>query len=96
MTHTDDDIRGSAPIYTAKDVLVSLDAKMTKVDEKLDGMNTSIQIIASQRLDERVTRLESAASEGRGRNAVIKALVGTSLVSSLAAVVALARAFGII
>lgn len=59
----DEDLRGSTPIYTAKDVLVSLDRKVSDMDLKLDGLTTAIQIIVSQNLNERLVHLESRGSQ---------------------------------
>lgn len=59
---SEDDLRGSTPIYTAKDVLLGLDKKVTELDLKFDGMATSIQIIVSQNLNERLVQLESRGS----------------------------------
>ena len=57
-----DDLRGSAPLYTAKDVLVRLDATVTAMDAKLDAMDIEMSILASQKLNDRVTRLEEQGS----------------------------------
>lgn len=64
---SDDDLRGSTPVYTAKDVLLGLDRKVGEMDLKLDGMNTAIQIIVSQNLNERLVRLESEGSRNSQR-----------------------------
>lgn len=58
----DDDLRGSTPVYTAKDVLVGLDRKVGEMDLKLDGVNTAIQILVSQNLNSRVVALETRGS----------------------------------
>lgn len=47
-----DDLRGSAPVYSAKDVLQSLDGKVDKMSEQL-------AILVNQDLGSRVTTLES-------------------------------------
>lgn len=59
----DDDLRGSTPIYSAKEILVSLDRKVNEMDLKMDGFIMSLQIIVSQNLNERLQRLESAGSK---------------------------------
>ena len=55
---SEDDLRGSTPIYTAKDVLVKLDSRVEGMDSKMDGIGSDLRIIASQNLNERLTLLE--------------------------------------
>ena len=57
------DLRGSTPIYTAKEILQTLDRKVTEMDYKMDGFIMSLQIIVSQNLNERVQRLEQEGSK---------------------------------
>lgn len=46
-----DDLRGSAPIFTAKDVLI-------EVRDEMRLMRSSVDILVSQNLNERVTAVE--------------------------------------
>lgn len=64
MSDQHDDLRGSTPIYTAKEILQSLDRKVTEMDLKVDGFIMSLQIIVSQNLNERLQVLESQGSKG--------------------------------
>lgn len=57
-----EELRGSTPIYTAKDILVRLDDKVEKMDLKIDGALMSLQILVSQNLNERVMKLENEGS----------------------------------
>lgn len=61
--NNDDDLRGSTPVYTAKDILVRLDDKVDKMDLKIDGLQTAVQILVSQNLNERVHQLEANGSK---------------------------------
>jgi hypothetical protein len=109
----DSELRGSTPIYTAKDVLVSLDRKVGEMDLKVDGVHTAIQILISQNLNERVVALEknSGMSQETARLAqrheavlqqlsgvliFVKALLGTSVIGLLLAVVGILKAFNVI
>ena len=79
-----DDLRGSTPVYSAKDILVRLDDKVDKLDIKMDGLQTAVQILVSQNLNERVLRLESDGSRNaqealklaRGHEVILSELRG--------------------
>ena len=58
---SEDDLRGSTPIYTAKDVLVKLDSRVEGMDGKIDTLGSDLRIIASQNLNERIILLEREA-----------------------------------
>lgn len=108
-----DDLRGSMPVYTAKDVLVKLDHRQEDMAKAIGNIGTSLDILASQKLNERVTSLERDGSlnaqhavrlaerhevvlqQLAGAQTAIKALVGASLVSLIASVVAIAKAAGL-
>ena len=110
----DGELRGSTPVYTAKDVLVSLDRKVGEMDLKVDGVNTAIQILVSQNLNSRVVNLETNGSfnaqkamalaekheavvlQLSGVLIFVKALLGTSVIGLLLAVVGILKAFGVI
>ena len=55
----EDDLRGSAPVYSAKDILQKLDRKVDEMDSKLDTAATAMSVLVSQDLNERLTRVES-------------------------------------
>lgn len=57
------DLRGSTPIYTAKEILQALDRKVTEMDLKMDGALMSLQIMVSQNLNERIQKLEAEGSQ---------------------------------
>lgn len=88
MSEHDETLRGSTPIYTAKDILVRLDDKVEKMDLKIDGMQTAIQILVSQNLNERVLRLESTGSHAaqealrlaRSHQSIMEQVKGASIV----------------
>ena len=62
-----EDVRGSAPVYTTKDVLLRLDSKVSEIDVKLDGLSMSLAILVDQRLNSRVVELESWRHSHEGR-----------------------------
>ena len=57
-----DNLRGSTPVYTAKDVLLGLDRKVGDMDLKLSGVNTAIQIFVSQNLNARLVSIEASSA----------------------------------
>lgn len=108
-----DDLRGSTPVYTAKDVLVKLDHRQEDMAQAIGKIGTSLEILASQKLHERVTTLERDGSlnaqhavrlaekheatlqQLAGAQTAIRALIGTSVVSLVASVIAIAKAVGL-
>lgn len=54
-----DDLRGSTPIFTAKDVLI-------EVRDEVRGMKSAVDILVSQDLGRRVDDLERSRDEARG------------------------------
>lgn len=54
-----DDLRGSTPVYSAKDVLLRLDGKIDSIDSKVDQMGTNVAILLSQNLGDRLTAVET-------------------------------------
>lgn len=71
-----DELRGSAPIYSAKDVLLRLDGKIGEMDAKLDGALLSLAILVDQRLNSRVGDLESWRHSHEGRMIGFSAAIG--------------------
>lgn len=71
---TDNEVRGSAPVYSAKDILQSLDIKMDRVVSQVD-------ILVSQDLGTRVTSLERFRERVMGMSSVgaILGVIGTAL-----------------
>lgn len=72
-----DDLRGSTPIYTAKDVLVRLDAKV-------DGLGTKVEEVKQllpHDLDARLRNVEAFESrlKGLGQAGILLGLVATAL-----------------
>lgn len=92
----DDDLRGSTPVYTAKDVLVRLDDRVEKMDSKMDVLGTSMQIILSQNLNDRLLRIEAAEQARAGAYGMLKIMFGTSVIGLIAALAGIAKAFGLI
>lgn len=90
-----EELRGSTPVYTAKDILVRLDDKVEKMDLKIDGMQTSIQILVSQNLNERVVQLERDARRMEGAGFVLKALFGTSILATGLSLFAMLNSVGV-
>lgn len=88
------ELRGSTPIYTAKDILVGLDRKVGEMDLKLDGLNTSIQILVSQNLNSRMVHMESMVHKLEGAGLALKAVFGTSVFAVIVGVVALLKSLG--
>lgn len=64
-----DDLRGSAPVLTAKDVLL-------EVREDVRAMKSTVDVLASQHLDERVRALEAWRWKAVGFGAAVGAIVG--------------------
>lgn len=56
---SDNDLRGSTPIFTAKDVLI-------EVRDEVRGMKTAVDVLVSQNLNQRVDDLERSRDETRG------------------------------
>lgn len=54
-----EDLRGSAPVYTAKDILVRLEHAVEGVDDKVGKIDKDLAVILSQNLEPRVQRLEA-------------------------------------
>lgn len=72
----ENDLRGSAPIFTAKDVLI-------EVRDEVRAMTKSVDILVSQNLNERVQSLETSRDESRGLAKiaiVIAALAGVATI----------------
>lgn len=59
MSEHDEEIRGSSPVYSAKDILQKLDKKIDEMDAKLDTSASGMNILLSQNLNERLTKVES-------------------------------------
>lgn len=76
---TDNDLRGSTPIFTAKDVLI-------EVRDEVRGMRSSVDVLVSQNLDSRVDSLERSRDELRGLTRI--SIVLATLASAGSATVA--------
>ena len=73
---TDNDLRGSTPIFTAKDVLI-------EVRDEVRGMKTAVDVLVSQNLNARVDDLERSRDETRGLakvSIVVAALAGVATI----------------
>lgn len=66
---TDEDVRGSSPAMSTKDVLMEL-----RTDVK--AMSAVVTVMASQNLDQRVNALESWADRINGRVNVLMVVIG--------------------
>jgi len=53
------ELRGSTPVYSAKDVLQRVDRTLEALDHKVDELVTETRILASQNLDTRLRGIES-------------------------------------
>ena len=51
-------LRGSMPVYSAKEILQHLDAKVDGIDRKVDDLVTESRILGSQNLDGRLKSIE--------------------------------------
>jgi hypothetical protein len=91
-----DELRGSTPIYTAKDILIRVESKVDALDSKVDNLHTSVEILTSQELATRISRLESWQQQLSGMAIVVKALLGTSLIGLVLSVAGILKAFGMI
>lgn len=72
----DNDLRGSTPILSARDVLI-------EVRDEVKAMRSSVDVLVSQNLNERVQSLETSRDESRGLAKVailIAALAGIATV----------------
>lgn len=54
----DEALRGSSPVYTAKDILQKLDRKVDAIDEKMDTQSSLLAVLASQHLNDRLSAVE--------------------------------------
>lgn len=60
MTLTsEDELRGSIPVYSAKDILQKLDRKVDDMDAKLDTAATAMTVLLSQNLNDRLSKAEA-------------------------------------
>lgn len=102
-----DDLRGSAPVLTAKDVLL-------EVRQDVREMKTGLDVLLSQNLNERVTLLEAGGSvaaqralalaeaheirlqQMAGMTIAVKAIFGVSLLGVAVSIVGLLVALGVI
>lgn len=84
---TDESLRGSTPIYTAKDVLVRVDAKIDTLDGKVDGLAQAVAVILSQDLGKRVGDIESWQNRVIGMASTARVL---GVISTLLGIVAVA------
>lgn len=65
-----EDLRGSTPVLSARDVLLEL-------RDDVRDMKTKVDVLASQDLDRRVSRLEQSQSKLLGQVAGIAAVIST-------------------
>lgn len=56
---TEDELRGSIPVYSAKDILQKLDRKVDEMDTKLDTAATAMTVLLSQNLNDRLSKTEA-------------------------------------
>ena len=73
---TDNDLRGSTPIFTAKDVLI-------EVRDEVRGMKSAVDILVSQDLNNRVDSLERSRDELRGLSRISIALASLAALGSI-------------
>lgn len=71
-----DDLRGSTPIFTAKDVLI-------EVRDEVRGMKTAVDVLVSQNLNQRVDDLERSRDELRGLSRVSIILASLAALGSV-------------
>ena len=80
-----DDLRGSTPIFTAKDVLI-------EVRDEVRGMKSAVDVLVSQDLNNRVDSLERSRDELRGLSRVAIVLGALASAGSVAlAILTLSR-----
>lgn len=81
---SDQDLRGSAPIFTAKDVLI-------EVRDEVRGMKTAVDVLVSQNLNQRVDDLERSRDELKGLSRISMVIAtGAGLGSIIVAILTLA------
>lgn len=73
---TDNDLRGSTPILTAKDVLI-------EVRDEVRFMRSAVDVLVSQNLDMRVDSLETSRDELRGLTRISIVLASLAAVGSI-------------
>lgn len=67
-----DELRGSAPVYSAKEVLL-------RIDERTERLDRNVSVLMSQKLDERVDSLEASRDKDAGRYAAIAGIVAGAI-----------------
>lgn len=77
-----DELRGSTPVYTAKDVLVRVESKVDALDSKIDTLGN----LMPHDLDARLRDLEASRAFVRGL-AAVSGLVAT--IAAIASVIAI-------
>lgn len=90
---TDEELRGSTPIYSAKEILQGLDKKVTELDLKMDGALLSLQIMVSQNLNERILSLEISERKREGMVLMLKAMFGGNILILIIAILSLIQQF---
>lgn len=73
---TTDDLKGSTPIFTAKDVLI-------EVRDEVRGMKTAVDVLVSQDLNNRVDSLERSRDEQRGLARISIVLASMAAIASV-------------
>jgi len=73
---TDSDLRGSTPIFTAKDVLI-------EVRDEVRGMKSAVDVLVSQNLNNRVDDLERSRDELTGLARISIVLASLAAIGSV-------------
>ncbi len=84
----DEALRGSSPVYTAKDILQKLDRKVDAIDEKMDTQSSLLAVLASQHLNDRLSAVEKFQNRIAGL-----AILGPLLAAGAAALALLGVTF---
>lgn len=77
---SESDLRGSTPIFTAKDVLI-------EVRDEVRGMKTAVDVLVSQNLNQRVDDLERSRDELTGLARISMVVATLAGVGSIAVAV---------
>lgn len=93
MSDVDAELRGSTPVYTAKEILQGLDKKVTELDLKMNGALLSLQVMVSQNLDSRILALEISERKREGMVLMLKAMFGGNILILIIAIISVIAQF---
>lgn len=83
-----DELRGSTPILSAREVLIEVRDTIKTLDGKVDELNSSVIVLLSQNLEPRVKNLESFKDRMIGLGYIGVALGAVGTILSIIAIIA--------